>query len=90
MRVLSVDVLRQHQKGRPVVNGFVSYISATEPQLMLCTGFEDYSDGYDDFSTTVSRDNGRTWSAPRPQRPCNQLVFKLFLLRQGDPWLASR
>ncbi len=66
MRVLSVDVLRQHQKGRPVVNGFVSYISATEPQLMLCTGFEDYSDGYDDFSTTVSRDNGRTWSAPTP------------------------
>jgi len=66
LRVLSVEVLRQHENGRPVVNGFVSYISRREPHLMLCTGFEDYSDGYDDFSTAISRDNGATWSAPTP------------------------
>ena len=66
MRVLSVDVLRRHENGRPVVNGFVSYISPTKPHLMLCTGFEDYSDGYDDFTTTISHDNGATWEASVP------------------------
>lgn len=66
MKLLSADVFRHHQNGRPVVNGFASYISAADPVLMLCTGFEDFSDGYDDFSTSVSRDNGRTWSDSVP------------------------
>ena len=38
----------------------------TDPTLMLCTGYEDYSDAYDDFTTCVSADNGHTWSAPVP------------------------
>lgn len=64
MRLLSTEVFRPHKDGRPVVNGFLTYISATEPVLMLCTGYEDYSDAYDDFSISVSEDNGRTWSEP--------------------------
>lgn len=64
MRVLSTEVFRRHKDGRPVVNGFLTYISATDPVLMLCTGYEDYSDAYDDFSICVSEDNGRTWSDP--------------------------
>jgi len=66
MQLLSREVLRPHVNGRPVVNGFVSYIHPTDPTLMLCTGYEDYSDAYDDFSTCVSTDNGHTWSAPVP------------------------
>jgi hypothetical protein len=66
MRVLSTEVFRRHKDGRPVVNGFLSYISASEPVLMLCTGYEDYSDAYDDFSISISTDNGRTWSDPAP------------------------
>jgi hypothetical protein len=66
MRLLSSERFRCHAAGRPVVNGFLSYISQTDPVLMLCTGYEDYSDGYDDFSTSVSRDNGATWGPSRP------------------------
>ena len=31
---------------------------------MHAYGFEDYSDGYDDYGYQISRDNGRTWTAP--------------------------
>ena len=54
----------RHDRGRPVATGFVTYISSTEPVLMHCFGREDYSDGYDDYAISVSRDNGRTWSLP--------------------------
>lgn len=66
MKVLAAERFRSHVKGRPVVNGFLSYIHRTQPELMLCTGYEDYSDGYDDFELSLSRDNGRTWSEPQP------------------------
>jgi hypothetical protein len=66
MKLLSAERFRTHVKGRPVVNGFLSYIHAQKPHLMLCTGYEDYSDGYDDFELSLSTDNGRTWTPPRP------------------------
>lgn len=48
---------------RPVCTGFITYISKTSPVLMHCYGYEDFSDGYDDYGYQVSRDNGKTWSA---------------------------
>lgn len=64
MKLLSREVFRTHVDGRPVVNGFVSYVHATEPHLMLCTGYEDDSDAYDEYACSLSRDNGATWGAP--------------------------
>lgn len=63
-KLVSKEVFLPHENGRPHVNGFVSYIHPIKPTLMLCTGREDYSDGYDDFAIRISSDNGRTWSAP--------------------------
>ena len=47
-----------------MATGFVTYVSATAPVLMHCYGWEDYSDGYDDYAVMLSRDNGQTWSKP--------------------------
>jgi hypothetical protein len=63
MKLLSKDVFVPFDGKRPPATGFVTYISRTEPVLMHCHGWEDYSDGYDDYSVSVSEDNGRTWSA---------------------------
>ncbi len=63
MRVLSKQVFARYD-GRPVCTGFVTYISSTEPALMHCAGREDYSDAYDDYGYSISRDNGQTWSDP--------------------------
>jgi len=64
MRLLSRELLLRHQPNRPVVAGFVTYMNRTEPVLMHCYGWEDYSDGYDDYAISVSHDNGKTWSEP--------------------------
>ncbi|OGD22657.1 MAG: hypothetical protein A2W03_16275 [Candidatus Aminicenantes bacterium RBG_16_63_16] len=62
IRVVSRDVFIK--KGtRPVCTGFITYIHKTKPMLMHCYGFQDYSDGYDDYGYQISRDNGKTWSA---------------------------
>ncbi len=65
MRVLSKERFMTHENGRPVATGFVSYISRDKPILMLRTGREDYSDGYDDYADMISEDNGHTWGEPR-------------------------
>lgn len=65
MRLRSRELFRKHDSGRPVTNGFVTYISNDDPILMLRTGYEDYSDAYDDYSDSVSFDNGRTWTVPQ-------------------------
>jgi len=62
MKLVSKEIFLRHRNGRPPVTGFVTYISETQPILMHCHGWEDYSDGYDDYAVSVSRDNGRTWS----------------------------
>jgi hypothetical protein len=62
MKLLSKEVFRRYD-GRPPAAGFVTYISNTEPIIMHCHGWEDYSDGYDDYTVSVSHDNGRMWSA---------------------------
>jgi len=66
MKLLSAERFRTHVKGRPVISGFLSYLDARDPHLMLCTGYEDYSAGYDDFELSLSRDNGHTWTPPQP------------------------
>jgi hypothetical protein len=62
--LLAKEVFIRHRDKRPVATGFVTYVSKTEPVLMHCHGWEDYSDGYDDYAVCVSRDNGQTWSEP--------------------------
>lgn len=62
IRLLAKEVVLRHQNGRPPVSGFVTYVSNTEPVLMHCHGWQDYSDGYDDYSVSLSYDNGKTWS----------------------------
>jgi hypothetical protein len=61
-KLLSKEVFLRHQNRRPVAAGFITYISSTKPILMHCHGWEDYSDGYDDYSVSLSYDNGKTWS----------------------------
>ena len=63
LKLLSKEVFLRHQNKRPPSTGFVTYISTTQPVLMHCHGWEDYSDGYDDYAVSLSHDNGRTWSA---------------------------
>src|SRR5262249_31131821 len=65
IQLLSKEIFIRHRDGRPPASGFVSYISSTRPILMHCFGWEDYSDGYDDYSIAISEDNGKTWSEPR-------------------------
>ena len=65
MKLLSKEIFARYD-GRPVCTGFVTYVSDLEPVLMRCSGREDYSDAYDDYAFSTSRDNGRTWSDPVP------------------------
>ncbi len=65
MKVLSKELfLRRDEKGRPVVPGFVTYVSRDKPILLHRFGREDYSDAYDDYMDMFSYDNGRTWTQP--------------------------
>jgi hypothetical protein len=63
-KLLSKEVFIRHENGRPAASGFVTYIHPTRRILMHCFGRQDYSDGYDDYALSISRDNGKTWSAP--------------------------
>jgi hypothetical protein len=63
MQLLCKEVFLRHRDNRPPITGFVSYVSKTQPILMHCHGWEDYSDAYDDYSVSLSCDNGKTWSA---------------------------
>src|SRR5947207_1169242 len=60
--LLSKEVLLRHKDGRSPARGFVTYIDARRPILMHCHGWQQYSDGYDDYAVSISRDNGRKWS----------------------------
>jgi len=63
MKLLSKEVFLRYDGRRPPATGFITYVSKTEPVLMHCHGWEDYSDGYDDYAVSLSYNNGRTWSA---------------------------
>jgi hypothetical protein len=63
IKLLAKEVFLRYDGRRPPAAGFVTYVSKTQPVLMFCHGWEDYSDGYDDYSVSLSKDNGRTWSA---------------------------
>jgi len=63
MKLLSKEVFLRYDGRRPPAAGFITYVSKTQPVLMHCHGWEDYSDGYDDYSVSVSDDNGNSWSA---------------------------
>jgi hypothetical protein len=82
IRVISKEVFIK-KRVRPVCTGFVTYIHKTKPVLMHCYGFEDYSDGYDDYSYQISRDNGKTWSAPILRWKSEQV--KEGRIRYGEP-----
>ena len=62
MSLLSKEVFLHHKDGRPPATGFITYIDGKRPMLMHCHGWEQYSDGYDDYAVSISADNGRTWS----------------------------
>lgn len=64
MKLLSKELVLRYQGGRDAVPGFVTYISRRDPVLMHCYGWQDYSDAYDNYVITLSRDNGRSWSEP--------------------------
>jgi len=63
-KLLSKEVFIRHRNGRPPVTGFVTYLHATKPILMHFSGWEGYSDGYDDYAVSLSQDNGKIWSKP--------------------------
>lgn len=65
IRLISKEVFLPHRQGRPPCTGFITYISVSQPILMHCFGWQDYSDGYDDYSISISEDNGKTWSEPK-------------------------
>lgn len=62
IKLLAKEIFIRYDGRRPPATGFITYVSSTQPILMHCHGWEDYSDGYDDYTVSVSRDNGRTWS----------------------------
>src|SRR6185436_7672028 len=62
MKLLSKEVFLRYDGRRPPATGFITYVSKNEPVLMHCHGWEDFSDGYDDYGVSLSYDNGRTWS----------------------------
>jgi hypothetical protein len=74
--LLAKEVFMHHRNGRPPVPGFVTYVHATKPILMHCSGWEDYSDGYDEYAVSLSHDNGKTWSKP-------EVRWKSSLVPQG-------
>ena len=91
MRVISRDVYKKSDGERAPVTGFAGYVSNSKPVLMLCDGWEDYSDGYDEYAIRMSHDNGRTWTEPA-------MKFKGFKtdegkVRYGEPaafWDADK
>ncbi len=64
MKLVSKELVLRCHRGRSVVPGFITYISRHEPILLHCHGREDYSDAYDNYALSFSRDNGRSWSEP--------------------------
>lgn len=66
MRTIEKRVVIPHGDHRAAVIGFVTYAHATEPVLIRRHGWEVADDIHDEFFEIVSRDNGKTWSAPRP------------------------
>jgi hypothetical protein len=64
MPTVSRKVLISAHNGRCVWPGFTTYISQSHPIMMDCHGWVDASDTYDDFATSISDDNGKTWSEP--------------------------
>lgn len=60
--LVSKEVFLHKKDGKPPVTGFVTYIEAQKPVLMHCHGWTQFSDGYDDYSVSISEDNGKIWS----------------------------
>jgi sialidase-1 len=62
MKLLAKEVFMPFDGKRPAATGFVTYVSRSALVLMHCHGWEDFSDGYDDYGVSLSTDNGATWS----------------------------
>lgn len=65
MRVTEKNVVLSHGPDRAPLCGFVTYIHRGKPVLLRRTGWEVSNDIHDDFSDSVSKDNGKTWGTPR-------------------------
>lgn len=66
MKLLHKKVLVSHSGNGAPVCGFATYIHAHKPILLRRLGWEIGNDVHDDFVDTISVDNGKTWSEPRP------------------------
>ncbi len=64
MKVLSKEVFIPTKDDTGVFPGFVTYIDAAKPRLLMRFGWVDKSDTYDNFHDQISEDNGKTWSEP--------------------------
>ncbi len=62
--LVSKEVFIPSRDGTGVFPGFVTYVHTTKPILLHRFGWVDASDTYDHFHDQISRDNGKTWSAP--------------------------
>jgi hypothetical protein len=76
LKLISRDLIVRYGDKRTVATGFATYASCSEPILMHCYGWEDYSDAYDDYCISISRDNGKNWSEP-------QILLKGYDVPQG-------
>jgi hypothetical protein len=65
MQLLEKRLILPHGHDRAPLCAFVSYIHPTKPVLLRRIGWEVSNDIHDDFSDSISEDNGRTWSEPR-------------------------
>lgn len=66
MKVVQKKRIARHGADRAPLCGFITYIHPQKPVLLRRTGWEVSNDIHDDFADAFSRDNGRTWSRPRP------------------------
>ena len=66
MQVLEKNVVAQHQPGRAPLCAGISYIHPQQPVVLRRLGWEVSDDVHDEFSDSISEDNGQTWSEPWP------------------------
>jgi len=64
VKLLEKKTLVSHLPDRAPLCGFVTYIDPDEPVLLRRMGWEIGNDIHDEFTDSVSHDNGRTWSEP--------------------------
>jgi hypothetical protein len=67
MKLLSRQTIQASDGKSSPLCALVTYIDNKTPVLLCRTGLEVGDDVHDHFCDSISADNGRTWSEPRPQ-----------------------